>query len=142
MNATRYLPFVGRLFIGLPFMASGLSKLGAYGATIGLIASSSLPLPPPLAYAGAITVEVGCGLLMIAGYQTRIAAIVLALFCLATAMFFHANFADPNQTFHSIKNLIMTGGLLQIVASGAGAISIDNRNAKDRARAGDAALAG
>jgi putative oxidoreductase len=142
MNATRYLPFVGRLFIGLPFMVSGLSKLAAYGATIGLIASSRLPLPPPLAYAGAVTVEIGCGLLVIAGYQTRIAAVVLALFCLATAMFFHANFADPNQTFHFIKNLVMTGGLLQIVASGAGAISIDNRHSKDRARTGDVALAG
>jgi putative oxidoreductase len=142
MNATRYLPFVGRLFIGLPFMASGLSKLGAYAATIGLIASSSLPLPPPLAYAGAVTVEVGCGLLVVAGYQTRIAATVLALFCLATAVFFHTNFADPNQTFHFIKNMVMTGGLLQIVASGAGAISIDNGHSKDRARIGGAALAG
>jgi len=142
MNATRYLPFVGRLFIGLPFIVSGLSKLATYGATIGLIASSSLPLLPPLAYAGAVTVEIGCGLLVIAGYQTRIAAVVLALFCLTKAIFFHTNFADPNQTFHFIKNLIMTGGLLQIVASGAGAISIDNRHAKDRAWAGDAALAG
>jgi putative oxidoreductase len=49
MNATRYVRFVGRLFIGLPFMVSGLSKLAAYRATIGLIASSTLPLPPPLA---------------------------------------------------------------------------------------------
>ena len=37
------------------------------------------------------------------------------------------NFADPNQTFHFIKNLVMTGGLLQVVANGAGALSIDNR---------------
>jgi putative oxidoreductase len=141
MNATRYLPFVGRMFIGLPFVVSGLSKLAAYGPTIGLIASSSLPLPPPLAYAGAVTVEIGCGLCVIAGYQTRIAAVVLALFCLATAIFFHTDFADPNQTFHFIKNLIMTGGLLQIVASGAGAISLDNRHSTDRARTGDVALA-
>jgi len=48
MNATRYLPFVGRLFVGLRFVVGGLSKLATYGATIGLIASSSLPLPPPL----------------------------------------------------------------------------------------------
>jgi len=142
MNATRYLPFVGRLFIGLPFLASGLSKLAAYDATIGLIMSSTLPLPPPLAYVGAVTVEVGCGLLMIAGYQTRIAAIVLALFCLATAVFFHTNFADPNQIFHFIKNMVMTGGLLQLVVSGAGAISIDDRHSKDRARTGDVAFAG
>src|SRR5580704_2966828 len=67
-----------------------------------------------------------CGLLIIAGYQTRVVASVLALFCLATAAFFHAHFNDPNQTFHFIKNLVMTGGLLQVVANGAGAISIDN----------------
>jgi putative oxidoreductase len=95
MNASRYLPFAGRLFIGLPFLASGLNKIAAYGPTVGLIASSALPLPPPLAYAGAVTVEVGCGLLILAGYQTRSAAVVLALFCLATAAFFHTNFRRP-----------------------------------------------
>ena len=140
MNATRYLPFVGRLLIGLPFMASGLSKVANYAGTIALIDSSTLPLPPPLAYAGAITVEVGCGLLIILGYQTRVVAIVFALFCLATAVFFHTNFADPNQTFHFIKNLVMTGGLLQIVAKGAGVISIDNRIFKSRAQTGRARL--
>jgi putative oxidoreductase len=127
MDATRYLPFAGRLLIGLPFLVSGLSKLAAYGATIDVIMASSLPLPPPLAYAGSVTVELGCGLLMIAGFQARIAAAVLALFCLATAVFFHNNFADPNQTIHFFKNLIMTGGLLQIVAFGAGELSVDNR---------------
>jgi len=141
MNATRYLPFAGRLLIGLPFLVSGLSKLAAYGATIDFIMSSSLPLPPPLAYAGSVTVELGCGVLMIAGYQARVVAGVLALFCLATAVFFHTNFADPNQTFHFIKNLIMTGGLLQVVAFGAGAVSIDNRVSKGRARADNVALA-
>ena len=140
MNATRYLPFVGRLFIGLPFMASGLSKVANYAGTIALIKSSTLPLPPPLAYGGAIAVEVGCGLLVVIGYQTRIAAGVFCLFCLATAVFFHANFADPNQTFHFIKNLIMTGGLLQVVAYGAGALSLDSRLSKTRAPAGGAAL--
>jgi putative oxidoreductase len=142
MNAIRYLPFVGRLFIGLPFVVSGLSKLAAYGATIALIKSSALPLPPPLAYAGAVTVEIGCGLLIVAGYQTRIVAVILALFCLATAAFFHTNFADPNQTFHFIKNLVMTGGLLQVVAYGAGALSIDNRLSKSRVQTGGAALGG
>jgi putative oxidoreductase len=131
MNVTRYLPFVGRLFIGLPFMVSGLSKLADYGATIALILSSKLPLPPPLAYAGSVTVEIGCGLLIVLGFQTRIVAGVLALFCLTTAAFFHKNFADPDQTFHFIKNLIITGGLLQIVANGPGAISFDNRHSKN-----------
>ena len=131
MNAIRYLPFAGRLLIGLAFAMSGLSKLAGYGATIALIKSSKLPLPPPLAYAGAVAVEVGCGILMIAGFQARAAAGVLALFCIATAVFFHTDFADPNQIFHFIKNIVMTGGLLQIIAFGAGAFSIDNHQAKD-----------
>jgi putative oxidoreductase len=78
MNATRYLPLVGRLFIRLPVMVSGLSKLAAYGARIGLIVSSTLPLP--LAYAVAVSVEIGCGLLIVLGHQTRIVAVVRALF--------------------------------------------------------------
>jgi hypothetical protein len=47
---------------------------------------------------------------------------------------------DPSRTLNFIKNLIVTGGLLQIVASGAGAISIDNQHSKDRARPGDEAV--
>lgn len=136
MNAARYLPFVGRLLIGLPFMFSGIGKLMAYGGTVAYIASSALPLPAPLAYAGAVAVEVGCGLLMVLGYQTRIVAIVFALFCLTTAAFFHTNFADPNQMFHFIKNLVMTGGLLQLATYGAGALSIDNRHYRDRTQTG------
>jgi putative oxidoreductase len=136
MKSARYLPFTGRLLIGLPFMASGLSKVANYAGTIALIEASKLPLPAPLAYAGAIAVEVGCGLLMVLGYQTRSAAAIFALFCLATAAFFHTNFSDPNQIFHFIKNLVMTGGLLQIVTYGAGAISLDNWSKNRRASAG------
>jgi putative oxidoreductase len=140
MNATRYLRFVGRLLIGLMFMMSGISKIMGYDSTIALIKSSALPLPPPMAYVGAIAVEVGCGLLMVLGYQTRIVASIFVLFCFATAIFFHAHFSDPNQTFHFIKNIIMAGGLLQIVANGAGAVSIDNKIFKQRTLAGTAKI--
>jgi putative oxidoreductase len=131
MNTTRYLPFVGRLLIGLPFMMSGISKIMGHDATIALIKSSMLPLSPAVSYVGAIAVEVGCSLLIIVGYRTRVVASIFAMFCLATAVFFHAHFSDPNQTFHFIKNLVMAGGLLQIVAYGAGAFSIDGRRARD-----------
>ncbi|GLS18180.1 LysR family transcriptional regulator [Labrys miyagiensis] len=126
MFTTRYLPFVGRLMIGLPFAMSGLSKLGAYGATTGMISAVGLPFPP-LAFAVAVAVELGGGLLLIAGYRTRTVAAALALFALATAVSFHANFADQNQMIHFLKNVMMAGGLVQIAAFGAGALSIDNR---------------
>lgn len=126
MNPIRYLPFAGRLMIGLPFAMSGLSKLGAYSATTGMIGAVGLPFPA-LAFAVAVAVELGGGLLLIAGYRARAVAAALAVFSLATAFSFHNDFADQNQMIHFLKNVMMAGGLLQIAAFGAGAFSIDNR---------------
>jgi len=66
--------------------------------------------------------------LLIAGFKARAVAAVLALFSLVTAATFHNHFADQNQMINFLKNVMMAGGLLQIVAFGAGAISIDNRH--------------
>ena len=132
MNGTRYLPFAGRLLIGLPFAMSGLSKLAAYGPTTEMISAVGLPVPP-LAFAVAVAVELGGGLLLIAGFRVRPTAIALALFSLATAVSFHTNFADQNQMIHFLKNIMIAGGLLQIAAFGAGAMSVDNRLSKGRA---------
>jgi putative oxidoreductase len=112
--------------IGLPFAMSGLGKLAAYGATTAMISAAGLPVPP-LAFAVAVAIELGGGLLLIAGYRTRFVAAGLAVFALATAISFHSNFADQNQMIHFLKNVMMAGGLLQIVAFGAGAFSVDNR---------------
>jgi putative oxidoreductase len=138
MSANRYLPFAGRVLIGLPFAMSGLSKLGAYAATTALINSAGLPLPP-LAFAVAVAVELGGGLLLIAGYQARAVALALAVFSIATAVSFHSNFADQNQMIHFLKNVMMAGGLLQIAAFGAGALSIDNRSKRTASYAAAAA---
>jgi putative oxidoreductase len=126
MNASRYFPFAGRLLIGLPFAMSGFGKLTAAGATRQLITASGLPFPV-LALAVAIAVELGGGLSLIAGFRTRFAAATLAVFSIAAALAFHTNLADQNQMIHFLKNVMITGGLLQIVAFGAGALSIDNR---------------
>ena len=131
MSATRYVPFAGRLLIGLPFAMSGFSKLAAVGPTTDAIRAAGLPLPS-LALAVSVAVELGGGLLLVAGYQARIVATALALFSLTTAVSFHSNFADQNQMIHFLKNLMMAGGLLQIVAFGAAALSIDNRGAKSQ----------
>ncbi|MGC1701325.1 MAG: DoxX family protein [Pseudolabrys sp.] len=141
MKAIRYIPFVGRLMIGLPFALSGLGKLAAIGPTTEMIRTAGLPLPP-LALALSIAMEVGGGLLLVVGFRTRLAAIALALFSLAAAAAFHSNFADPNQMIHFFKNVMMAGGLLQIVAFGAGALCIDNRSAKDGDITANLSLAG
>jgi putative oxidoreductase len=122
----RYIPALGRLLIGLPFAMSGLSKLAAIGPTTEYIRAAGLPLPS-LALAIAVIVEIGGGLLLITGFRARFAAAVLAVFALATAVSFHRNFADQNQMIHFLKNVMMAGGLLQVVAFGAGGFSLDNQ---------------
>jgi putative oxidoreductase len=64
---------------------------------------------------------------MIAGYQTRLIAALLAAYSIITALIFHHAFGDQNQMFHFLKNLAMAGGLIQIVVFGAGAYSLDSR---------------
>jgi putative oxidoreductase len=140
MNATRYLPFVGRLLIGLVFIFGGIDKLGHYGPMTALIKAVGLPLPP-LAWAGAVALELGGGLLLVVGYQARLLALAMVLYCFVTAAFFHSNFADQGQVIHFLKNIIMAGGFLQIAGFGAGAISIDNWLAHGSRAAGDAVLA-
>jgi putative oxidoreductase len=140
MNATRYLPLIGRVLIGLPFAMSGLGKLAAYGPTTAMIAAAGLPVPP-LAYLVAVALELGGGLLLIAGYQVRPVAVALAVFCVAAGVAFHSNFADQNQMIHFLKNVMMAGGLLQIAAFGAGAISLDNRLSRSRVAVANAAPA-
>jgi putative oxidoreductase len=121
---TRYLPFIGRVLIGLPFAMSGLGKLAAYGQTTAMIAAAGLPFPP-LAFVVAVAVEFGGGLLLVLGYRARPIALALAVFSVTAAVSFHSNFADQNQMIHFLKDVMLAGGLLQIVAFGPGAISIE-----------------
>lgn len=131
MNAHlhRYLPVIGRVMIAVLFLLSGFGKAMAPEMTQGYIASAGLPFPM-LAYIIAVVVELGGGLLLVAGYQTRYVALVMAAFSVAAAFGFHSNFADQNQMIHFLKNIAMAGGLLQVAAFGAGAFSFDNRATK------------
>ena len=129
---TRYLPAVGRVMIGGIFAMSGLTKIAAYAATTGIIQAAGLPLAP-LGSAIAIVVEIGLGLLLLAGWRVRPVAAALVVWCFLTAVFFHRNFADHNMMIHFLKNLMIAGGLLQIVHFGAGAVSLDaRRNSEGR----------
>jgi len=126
MERFRFLPLLGRILIGAPFVMSGLGKLAAYGATVGYIAAMGLPVPP-LAFVMAVLTELGGGLLLLSGYRARTVSLAMAVFCVVTALFFHHNFADQNQMIHFLKNVMMAGGLLQITYFGAGAFSLDAR---------------
>ncbi|MCG5261841.1 DoxX family protein [Cupriavidus gilardii] len=133
-----FLPLIGRVAMAAIFLISGIGKLMAPAATIGYIGSLGLPAPA-LGYAGALGLELLAGAMLIVGFRTRAVAALLALYALATAVLFHHALADQNQMFHFLKNLAMAGGLLQVVAFGAGAYSIDARRDSATRKAGIAA---
>ena len=133
MESNKYMPLLGRIMIGAPFLMSGLGKLGAYAGTVGYISPAGLPAAP-LAYLVAVAIEVGGGLMLLSGYRTRLVALAMAVFSLATAVFFHSHFGDQNQMIHFLKNVMIAGGLLQIAYFGAGAWSLDARTAASATR--------
>src|SRR5260370_42338805 len=99
MEGTRFLPLLGRVLIGLPFLMSGLGKVASYGATTAYIGSVGLPLAP-LGWALAVAFEVGGGLLVDVGFRARGGAIGLAAVTSATASFLHNYFAVQNRVSH------------------------------------------
>jgi putative oxidoreductase len=125
---TTYAVPLGRLFLAFLFIAAGAGKVTNPAGTIGYISSVGLPLPE-LGYAIALAAELGGGLLILVGYQTRLVALGMALFTIATAVFFHNNFADQVQQIMFMKNFAIAGGFLVLSAHGAGALSIDARRA-------------
>jgi putative oxidoreductase len=124
--ALALVPLVGRVLISAIFLLSGISKITAPAAMIGYISSAGLPLPQ-VGLAIAIVVEVAGSIALVAGFHTRLTAAILAVFTVATALAFHNNLGDQSQFINFFKNIAMTGGLLQVVAFGAGRFSLDAR---------------
>jgi len=114
----------GRVFIALIFVTAGYSKIGGYAGTAAYMESTGVPsLLLPLV----IALELGGGLLIIAGFQTRIVAFLLSGFCLLSAALFHSNFADQMQSILFMKNIAIAGGFLFLVVHGAGTFSVDGK---------------
>jgi putative oxidoreductase len=123
------LALVARILLAFIFIKSGWGKIGGFDGTVGYIASKGLPLPQLVAVL-TIVVELGAGLLLLAGWLTRWSAVALALFTLLAAFIFHAYWAVPAeqammQNIQFMKNLAIAGGMLALVAFGGGAWSLD-----------------
>lgn len=116
--------FIARLFLGQIFLLSGISKISSYAGTQGYMDAMGVPgtLLPLV-----IAIEIGAGLAIIIGWQTRLASIALAAFTLAAAAFFHNNLADQIQMIMFMKNIAITGGLILLAVHGAGGYSLDSR---------------
>jgi putative oxidoreductase len=115
---------LGRLLLAGLFIQAGWGKIAGYAGTAAYMASAGLPsyLLPLV-----ILTELGGGILLVLGWQTRIVAFLIAGFTVLTSLIFHANVSDQMQMLMFMKNMSITGGLLMIVAHGAGAFSLDAR---------------
>jgi putative oxidoreductase len=119
-----WVALLGRIMMSAIFIESGIGKAMAPAATMAGFARLGLPVPSA-AYALALLVEIGMGVALLVGWRIRWAALALALWCVATAVVAHYHPGDRNQMIHFMKNICMAGGFLQIVAFGAGRLSLD-----------------
>ena len=115
---------IGRILFAAMFLVFGYGKITGYSGTVGYMGSLGLPAPSLVTFL-VIIVEIGGGLLMLVGYQTRAVALLLGIYTLATAFIGHSQLGDPNQFQHFMKNIALVGGSLAFVAYGAGAYSLD-----------------
>jgi len=118
------LELIGRIFISLIFLIAGVGKIFNYEGTIGYMESFGIPgylLIP------AIIIEILFPLLVIIGYKTKLAAIILALFTISLAIIFHTDFSNQMQLMSFLKNFAIAGGFLIIFVRGPGKYSIDQR---------------
>ena len=115
---------IGRIFISLVFLLSGYNKIFNYGNTVAWMEGFGIPgflLWP------AIILEIILPILVIFGYRTQISAILLAIFCITTALIFHFDFANQMQTIAFLKNFGLAGGFLFLATHGPKDWSIDKK---------------
>jgi putative oxidoreductase len=117
----------GRLFLSALFVVSGLGKITAYSGTAAYMSAlgvtgALLPL--------AIVTEIAGAAAIIVGWNTRLVAFLLAGYSLLTAILFHSNFSEQIEMVMFLKNVSIAGGLLLLVANGAGPLSLDRRAAR------------
>lgn len=127
------LSLLGRLLVAYLFIPAGWAKIAGFAGTVGYISSQGVPLPQ-VAAAISIVAELGLGLLLVLGWQTRWAALGLAIFVAVITPIFHGYWSLPEaqqmmQKLFFDKNLAVVGGLLALAAFGGGAWSLDGRRA-------------
>ena len=109
------IDFIARLLISALFLISAYNKIFSIDGTMSWMEGFGIP---GLLLYPTIVLEIILPLFIIIGYQARLSAGLLAIFCIATAFIFHYDFVDQMQTIAFLKNLGLAGGFLFIVANG------------------------
>jgi len=116
------LDLIGRILISALFLISAFNKIFNLDGSMSWMESYGIP---GFLIFPAIVVEIILPVLVIVGYQARIAAGILAIFCLMTAFMFHFDFTDQTQFISFLKNIGLAGGFLFIVVNGTKDWSVD-----------------
>lgn len=123
---------VGRIMLGLIFVASGVLKLADWSGTIAFMTENGIKAVPGLFLAAAALVEIIGGLSVMGGVLARIGAAILFVYLIPTTLIFHdfwnlEGAAAGAQMTSFLKNVAIMGGLLVLMSCGAGRISVDRR---------------
>src|SRR4029450_9627896 len=122
-NLATYLPPLGRLLMSSLFIWDGINQLLSPSVFAQYFVSVHVWLPNVAIWISIIIHLLG-GIALLVGFKTRWAAALLTLFSLGTGFGVHLQIGDQGNIIHFYKNLAMTGGLLYVIAFGAGALSI------------------
>ena len=114
---------VGRIFLSALFLIEGVGKLFTQEQVIMYMEDYSVP---SILFIPAVVVEILFPLLLIIGYKTRLAALVMILFTLTVTIIFHTDFDDGMQLISFLKNLAITGGFMIVIAYGSNKFSLDH----------------
>ena len=119
-----FISLIGRIFLVLIFLNSGIGKIGNFEGTAQYMAKFGMPFTNYFLI-GAIFLELVGSITAILGYYTRFGAFLILIFLIPTTLIFHTNFADRMQMIMFIKNVSMFGGCLLLLSVGPGRLSLD-----------------
>jgi putative oxidoreductase len=123
-GAMDWVGLLGRVLMSAIFIHAGYGKAMAPAATMAAFRHLGLPLPG-VAYAIALAVELGIGIVFLVGFKVRVTGLILAAWCIATALVAHYHPENREAMIQFMKNVCMAGGFLQVVAFGSGRLSLD-----------------
>ncbi|MER8710411.1 DoxX family protein [Mesorhizobium sp. M1088] len=122
LHLTDLTLLAGRLLLSLLFVHEGFELATHFDGAAKSMAALGVSLPLLVA---TIALQLGAGLSVGLGLLTRLAAVSLGLFCLATTALFHTNFASQNELLHFEKDLAIAGGMFVLAVAGGGTICLD-----------------
>jgi putative oxidoreductase len=120
--AENFILFASRLLLAWIFVHEGVLLVMNFDGASAAMAKMGIPA---FVFIATIILQLAAGIAIAVGWHARLGALALGLFCLATAILFHTNFANRNELLHFEKDLAIAGGMFVLMLRGSGRWSID-----------------